>query len=112
MTTRLIKVMTEKLIVGMFGAAVQLDVTDETGTASDLTVYPTITVVTISPDGVKQLEWAGTGDSLGNLSFTPASDSTFDRPGTWQGQVEFADSTSLLIMSPPFDMNVLRRLGN
>lgn len=112
MTTRLIKIMTEKLVVGQFGAAIQLDVTDENGVAVDLTVYPTITVVASPPDDVSFIEWAGTGDSAGNLSFTPgASDSTFDRPGKWKGQVEFADSTSLLILSPLFDMDVERRLG-
>lgn len=111
MTTRLVKIVTEKLVVGQFGSAVNLDVTDEGGTAADLTGY-TITVVAVSPDNVKSLEWAGTGDSLGNLTFTPgASDSTFDRPGIWQGQVEFADSTSILILTPPFDLEVERRLG-
>lgn len=113
MTTRLVKILTEQLVVGQFGAAIQLDVTDENGTASDLTVYPTITIVAASPDHVKVIEWAGTGDSAGNLSFTPsASDSTFDRPGSWEGQVEFADSTSLLILSPVFEMPVDRRLGS
>jgi hypothetical protein len=112
MTTRLVKLVTERLVVGQFGAAVQLDVTDETGIAVDLTVYPAIVVAAVSPDSVKEIEWAGTGDSLGNLSFTPsASDSTFDRPGKWMGQVEFADSTSLLILSPVFDLIVDKRLG-
>jgi hypothetical protein len=111
MTTRLVKIVTEKLVVGQFGSAVQLDVTDETGIAADLTGY-TITVVATSPDFRKELEWTGTGDSLGNLAFTPgASDSTFDRPGKWMGQVEFADSTSILILSPVFDLDVDKRLG-
>jgi hypothetical protein len=112
MTTRLVKIVTEKLVVGQFGAAIQLDVTDELGAAADLTVYPTIIVVATSPDWTKSFEWTGTGDSLGNLSFTPSqSDSTFDRPGKWMGQVEFADSTSLLIISPIFDLEVGVRLG-
>lgn len=112
MTTRLVKIMTEKLVVGMFGAAVQLDITDETGVAADLTPYTSITVVAMSPDFIRSFEWAGTGDSGGNLSFTPgASDSTFDRPGRWIGQVEFADSTTSLTISPPFDMNVEQRIG-
>lgn len=95
----------------MFGAPVSLEVTDEDGQAVDLTAHPTITVVVISPDQTAAREWSGTGDSLGGLTFTPASDSTFDRPGNWQGQVEFADSTSVLIMSPVFDVPVDRRLG-
>src|SRR5512138_1224409 len=112
MTTRLVKIMTEKLVVGMFGAAVQLDVTDENGTAADLTTYTAITVVAMSPDYIRSFEWTGAGNSGGNLSFTPsASDSTFDRPGKWIGQVEFADSTTSLTMSPPFDMNVEQRIG-
>lgn len=111
MTTRIVKIVTEKLVVGMFGAAVQLDVTDESGVAADLTPYTTITVVAMSPDNTLSLEWAGTGDSAGNLSFTPsAADSTFDRPGTWLGQVEFSD-TGFLILSPLFDLPVIRRLG-
>jgi hypothetical protein len=112
MTTRLVKIVTEKPVVGAFGSAIQLDVTDELGAAADLTIYPSITVVATSPDWVKSIEWTGTGDSLGNLSFTPSSaDSTFDRPGTWLGQVEFADSTTLLLISPVFDLNVGIRLG-
>lgn len=111
MTTLLVKIVTEKPVVGQFGSAIQLDVTNEAGVAADLSSY-TITVVTTSPDQTKSLEWTGTGDSLGNLSFTPgASDSTFDRPGTWKGQVEFADSTTILILSPVFDIPVDRRLG-
>ncbi len=114
MTTRLVKIITEKLNVGMFGAAIQLDVTDETGAVSDLTTYGAIHIVAVSPDYITTREWTGTGDSVGNLSFTPNSDSSFDRPGMWKGQVEFMDSGTTpasLIMSPPFDMPVDPRLG-
>lgn len=114
MTTRIVKILTEKLVVGQYGSPVLLEIVDEDGVAADVAaaIYPTIIVVSTSPDRQSTLEWTGSGDSSGNLTFTPASSNTWDRPGTWLGQIEFSDSTSLLVMTPPFDMLVYSRLGS
>lgn len=99
------------LISGQFGKVVPLTVVDEEGTATDLSAYTAVLVRAISPDARTTLSFTGAFVSAtgGQISFTPSSINTFDRDGTWEGQVQFSD-TGVLALTVIFDMEVEKKI--
>ena len=43
------------------------------------------------------------------ISFTPTSNNTFDRDGTWEGQVQFTAS-GILVLTVIFEMEVEKKI--
>jgi hypothetical protein len=104
----------EGLVVGQYGTAVELQVVDSDGNAEPIDSYTGITVVLRSQDWKTSLEFTGafsTDGTDGKLVFTPTSGNTFDRSGTWNGQVEFT-ATSILAMTVPFEAEVAPKIGS
>ena len=100
------------LVVGQFGSAIPLTVVDDDGQVIDVSSYTGITVRAISPDARTTLEYEGENVSDGTdgeISFTPTSSETFDRDGTWKGQVQFT-ATGILVLTVIFEMEVEKKI--
>lgn len=100
------------LVVGQFGTAITLQVVDDDGLVVNLSSYTGVTVRAVSPDAKTTLSFTGTlvgGGTGGQFSFTPASGNTFDRDGTWQGQVQFT-AASVLTLTVVFEMEIDKKL--
>lgn len=100
------------LVAGQYGSAVPLTVVDDEGTAIDISSYTGITVKALSPDGRTTLSFTGSlvgGGTGGQFSFTPTSSNTFDRDGTWEGQVQFT-ATNILVPTVIFEMEVAKKI--
>lgn len=96
------------LVEGQYGNSVPLTIVDDDGTVEDLSSYTGITIKAISPDARTTLSFTGafvSDGTDGQISFSPASDNTFDRDGTWKGQVQFT-ATSILALTVIFEMEV------
>lgn len=99
------------LVVGQYGQAIPLTVVDENGLVVDLSAYTAVVVRALSPDARTTLNITGalvtaTG---GAISFTPSSGVTFDRDGTWEGQVQFTD-TGVLALTALFELEVEKQI--
>lgn len=100
------------VVVGQFGTAITLEVVDDEGNVVDLSSFTGITVKTRSPDARTTLSFTGSlvGDGTsGQFSFTPASGNTFDRDGTWEGQVQFSAS-GVLVLTVIFKLEVEKKI--
>ena len=100
------------LVKGQYGSSIVLTVVDDEGIAIDLSSYTGITIRALSPDARTTLEFTGAfvGDgSDGQISFTPTSSNTFDRDGTWEGQVQFTAS-GILVLTVIFEMEVEKKI--
>jgi len=96
------------LVVGQYGSSIVLTVVDKDGTAINISSFTGISVRAISPDARTTLSFTGAlvgGGTGGQFSFTPASDNTFDRDGTWKGQVQLTVA-SILVLTVVFEMEV------
>jgi hypothetical protein len=99
------------LVSGQYGIAVPLSIIDATGSAVDLTAYTAVVVKALSPDGqtLKSFTGAFVSSTGGRISFTPDSNTYFNRDGTWEGQVQFSD-TGVFALTVPFEFIVERQL--
>jgi hypothetical protein len=100
------------IVVGQYGSAIPLTIVDDDGQVVDVSSYTGITVRLISPDARTTLEFTGAevGDGTdGEISFTPTSSNTFDRDGTWEGQVQFT-ATGILVLTVIFEMEVEKKI--
>lgn len=100
------------LVVGEFGTARILTVVEDDGTVIDISSYTSITIRAISPDARTTLSFTGTlvgGGTGGQFSFIPTSGNTFDRDGTWEGQVQFT-ATSILVLTVIFEMEIDKKI--
>ena len=94
------------LVEGQYGTAIPLTVVDSDGIGIDISAYTSITVRAISPDARTTLSFSSSGgDTSGNFSILPSSGNTFDRDGTWKGQVKF-EATGIMDLSVIFEMVV------
>jgi hypothetical protein len=100
------------LVVGQYGSSIPLTIVDDEGQVIDVSSYTGITIKAISPDARTTLSFTGafvgTGTD-GEISFTPQSNNTFDRDGTWKGQVQFT-ATGILVLTVIFEMEVERKI--
>lgn len=104
----------EGLVVGQYGSPIELQTVDSSGSALPIDSYTGITVVMRSPDWKTAVEFTGsfsTDGTDGKFQFTPTSNNTFDRPGTWIGQAELT-ATSVLALTMPFEAIVEPKLGS
>lgn len=86
------------LVVGQYGSPIVLTIVDDDGVVVNLSVYSSLTIKAVSPDGGSTLTFTGTlvgGGTGGQFSFTPTVNNTFDRDGDWEGQVQFAAASVL-----------------
>ena len=100
------------IVAGQYGTAITLEVVDDEGIVVDLSSFTGITVRSISSDARTTLSFTGSlvgGGTGGQFSFTPASDNTFDRDGTWQGQVQFTAS-GVLVLTVIFEIEVEKKI--
>ena len=100
------------LVVGEYGTARTLTIVDDEGIAIDLSSYTGVTLKAHSPDARTTLSFTGTlvgGGTGGQFSFTPISSNTFDRDGTWEGQVQFTAS-GILVLTVIFEMEVAKKI--
>ncbi len=100
------------LVKGQYGSSVVLTIVDDNGTAINLSSYTGITIKALSPDARTTLSFTGafvTTGTDGKISFTPASGNTFDRDGTWEGQVQFT-AASVLALTVIFKMEVDKKI--
>lgn len=100
-------------VVGQYGQPVELQVVDSDGNPEPIDGYTGINVVLCSPDRKITLEYTGafsTDGTDGKLQFTPTSVSTFDRRGTWLGQVELT-ATGVLALTMDFEAEVAPKLA-
>lgn len=100
------------LVVGQFGTSIPLTVVDDDGNAIDVSSYTGITVKALSPDARTILSFTGAfvdDGSDGEISFSPSSGNTFDRDGTWEGQVQFT-AGGILALTVIFKMEVDKKL--
>jgi hypothetical protein len=100
------------LVKGQYGSSIPLTVVDDEGNVIDLSSYTGITIRTISPDARTTLEFTGafvSDGTDGEISFTPTSSNTFDRDGTWEGQVQFTAS-GILVLTVIFEMEVEKKI--
>jgi hypothetical protein len=99
--------------VGEYGTAITLTVVDSVGTAVDVSTYTTaITITARDPYALKTLTFTGsfvTTGTDGKIKFTPTSNNTFDRYGTWEGQVKLASAT-VVSKTVPFKIVVEQSL--
>ncbi len=94
------------LVSGQYGTSIPLTIVDDEGTGIDISAYTSIIVKAHSPDARTVLSFSSTGgDTAGNFSILPSSGNTFDRDGTWIGQVQLG-ATGILDMTVIFDMEV------
>lgn len=102
------------LVVGQYGNSIELTIVDADGVAIDISSYSTSqTVYARSPHDLTTLTFTAsfkTTGSDGKIVFSPASGNTFDRKGTWTGQVVLL-SASAKSLSVPFEMVVGEALG-
>lgn len=102
------------LVVSQYGTPIELQIVGSDGIAEDMSAYTGITVVTVSENAQVVKSFTGsfsTTGTDGKIIFTPSSSNTFDRQGTWQGQVEFSD-TGALVLTVPFEVIVEPKLGS
>ena len=100
------------LVSGQYGTAVPITVVDDEGNVIDVSSYTGITIKAISPDARTTLSFTGAlvGDGTdGEISFTPTSSDTFDRDGTWKGQVQFS-ATNILVLTVIFEIEVEKKI--
>jgi hypothetical protein len=100
------------IVVGQFGSSIPLTVVDDEGQAIDLSSYTGITIKALSPDARTTLSFTGafvTDGTNGQISFTPSSGTTFDRDGTWEGQVQFT-AGGILVLTVIFQMEVEKKI--
>ena len=100
------------LVSGQYGTAVPITVVDDEGNVIDVSSYTGITIKAISPDARTTLSFTGAlvGDGTdGEISFTPTSSDTFDRDGTWNGQVQFS-ATDILVLTVIFEIEVEKKI--
>lgn len=100
------------LVKGQFGSSIVLTVVDDEGIVIDLSSYTDITIRALSPDARTTLEFTGafvSDGTDGQISFTPTSSNTFDRDGTWEGQVQFS-ATGILVLTVIFEMEVEKKI--
>ena len=100
------------LVNGQYGASIPLTVVDDEGTAIDISSYTGITIKAISPDARTTLSFTGAfvnDGADGQLSFSPTSANTFDRDGTWKGQVQFT-AGGILVLTVIFEMEVEQKI--
>jgi hypothetical protein len=100
------------LVTGQYGTAVTLTVVDDEGIAIDVSAYTGISVKALSPDARTTLTFTGdfvTTGTDGQIEFTPTSNNTFDRDGTWRAQVQFT-ATSILTLTVIFEMEVDQKI--
>jgi hypothetical protein len=100
------------LVSGQYGTAIPLTIVDEDGQVVDLSSYTGITIKAISPDARTTLSFTGAfvvDGTDGEIDFTPTSSSTFDRDGTWKGQVQFS-ATDVLAPTVIFDIEVEKKI--
>ncbi len=100
------------LVVGQYGSSVPLTVVKSDGSVRDISSYTGITIKALSPDARTTLTFTGafvnTGTD-GQFSFTPSSLNTFDRDGTWEGQVQFS-AGGILVLTVIFEMEVDKKI--
>jgi hypothetical protein len=100
------------LVAGQYGSSIPLTVVDDEGNAIDISSYEGITIRALSPDARTTLQFTGAfvGDGTdGEFSFSPTSSNTFDRDGTWEGQVQFTAS-GILVLTVIFEMEVGKKI--
>ena len=100
------------LVKGQYGSSIVLTVVDDEGIVIDLSSYTGITIRALSPDARTTLEFTGAfvvDGTDGQISFTPTSNNTFDRDGTWEGQVQFTAS-GILVLTVIFEMEVEKKI--
>lgn len=96
------------LVMGQYGASIPLTVVDDEGTAIDLSSYTGISIRALSPDARTTLSFTGafvSDGTDGQISFSPTSGNTFDRDGTWKGQVQFS-AGGILVLTVIFEIEV------
>ncbi len=100
------------IVVGQYGNAIPLTIVDGDGNVVNLSSYTGVTVRAISPDAHTTLSFTGAlvgGGTGGQFSFTPTSGNTFDRDGTWEGQVQFT-ATNILALTVVFEIEVSKKV--
>jgi len=100
------------IVKGQYGSSIPLTVVDDDGIAIDLSSYTGITIKALSPDARTTLSFTGafvTDGTDGQISFTPSTNNTFDRDGTWEGQVQFTAS-GILVLTVIFEMEVEKKI--
>lgn len=100
------------LVKGQYGSSIPLTIVDDEGTAIDLSSYTSISIRAISPDARTTLSFTGafvSDGTDGQISFSPTSSNTFDRDGTWRGQVQFS-ATGILALTVIFEMEVEEKI--
>ena len=100
------------LVVGQYGTSIVLTIVDDEGVVINLSAYTGITIRAISPDARTTLSFTGAlvGDGTGGqISFSPTSNNTFDRDGTWKGQVQFT-AGGILALTVIFEMEVEQKI--
>jgi hypothetical protein len=100
------------LVAGQYGSSIQLQVVDDAGNPIDISSYTGITIRALSPDARTTLQFTGAkvgGGTNGQFSFTPTSGNTFDRDGTWEGQVQFS-AGGILALTVVFEMEVDKKI--
>jgi len=100
------------LVKGQYGSSIVLTVVDDEGAVIDLSSYTGITIKALSPDARTTLSFTGafvTDGTDGQISFTPSTNNTFDRDGTWEGQVQFTAS-GILVLTVIFEMEVEKKI--
>ena len=100
------------LVVGQYGSEIALTVVDDEGTVIDVSSYTGITIKALSPDARTTLSFTGAFVSTGTdgqIDFTPTLSNTFDRDGTWEGQVQFTAS-GILVLTVIFEMEVEKKI--
>ena len=100
------------LVTGQFGSIIPLTIVDEDGVVIDVSTYTGIVIKARSPDARTTLSFTGsfvgTGTD-GQIKFTPTSNNTFDRDGTWEGQVQFT-AGGILVLTVIFEMEVSKQI--
>ena len=100
------------LVAGQYGSSIPLTAADDEGNVIDISSYTGITVRAISPDARITLEFIGaevTDGTDGQFSFTPTSNNTFDRDGTWEAQARFTAS-GILALTVIFELVVEKKI--
>lgn len=100
------------IVKGQYGNSIQLQVVDDEGNAENISSYTTLTVRAVSPDGRTTLEFTAAkvnSGTNGEFSFSPTSNNTFDRDGTWQAQLQLA-ATNILAPTVVFEIEVDKKL--
>lgn len=100
------------LVVGQYGSTIPLTIVDDEGVAVDVSSYTGITIKAISPDARTTLSFTGSFISSGTdgrIQFTPGSSNTFDRDGTWDGQVQFT-AGGILALTVVFEMEIIKKI--